>query len=106
MLCAFPKVRTSPQTLAHFIEDEEIDGTLCTQCVNLAPLKNVPQKPHTVYGVIYRQAPRNTWCRDMSVGGNSHASVKPKSVKYHDWLDASIIVKLLPNLGAYMSRNN
>lgn len=44
--------------------------------------------------------------RDISVGGNSHASVKPKSVKHSDLLDASLIVKLLPNLNTYMSRNN
>lgn len=35
----------------------------------------------------------------MSVGGNSHASVKTKSVHSSDLLDASIIVKLLHNLG-------
>lgn len=41
----------------------------------------------------------------MSIGGNSHASAKNKSVKYSDWLDASIIVKLLHNLDTYISRN-
>lgn len=42
----------------------------------------------------------------MPVEGKFHTSLKPELTKRRGVLGASVTVKLLPNLGTYMSRIN